>query len=102
MRKNLLDAQTEDCRMCTVSDLIRDHALARIDLLKIDVEGAELDVLRGIAPEHWALIRQVRTHWLRCASASTGLSVRGGTHRSAKMFPGLCLDSLALPQKRRW
>lgn len=78
MRKNLLDAQTEDCSMCTVSDLIREHALARIDLLKIDVEGAELDVLRGITPEHWGLIRQVRiSPWLRCASASTGLSVRG-------------------------
>ncbi len=59
MRKNLLDAQTEECRMCTVSDLIRSHALDRINLLKIDVEGAELDVLRGIAPEHWAQIHQV-------------------------------------------
>ena len=45
--------------MCTVSDLIRNHGLARIDLLKIDVEGAELDVLRGIAHKDWQLIRQV-------------------------------------------
>ncbi len=59
MRNNLLDAQTEECRMCTVSDLIRSHGLARIDLLKIDVEGAELDVLHGIAHEDWRLIRQV-------------------------------------------
>ncbi|HUZ23602.1 MAG TPA: FkbM family methyltransferase [Streptosporangiaceae bacterium] len=29
-----------------------------VDLLKIDVEGSEVDVLRGIDPEHWPLIRQ--------------------------------------------
>ncbi|ONK10269.1 FkbM family methyltransferase [Streptomyces sp. MP131-18] len=28
----------------------------RVDLLKIDVEGAELDVLRGVDTEHWPLI----------------------------------------------
>ena len=31
----------------------------RIDLLKIDVEGAELDVLAGVEDEHWPLIRQI-------------------------------------------
>jgi FkbM family methyltransferase len=30
-----------------------------VDLLKIDVEGAELDVLDGIDPPQWPLIRQV-------------------------------------------
>jgi FkbM family methyltransferase len=30
-----------------------------VDLLKIDVEGGELDVLLGIDPPHWPLIRQV-------------------------------------------
>jgi FkbM family methyltransferase len=29
-----------------------------VDLLMIDVEGGEVDVLRGIDPEHWPLIRQ--------------------------------------------
>jgi FkbM family methyltransferase len=29
-----------------------------VDLLKVDVEGAELDVLRGIDDAHWPLIRQ--------------------------------------------
>lgn len=46
--------------MCTVSDLIRRHGLERVDLLKIDVEGAELDVLHGIEQEHWPRIQQVR------------------------------------------
>merc|ERR1712146_394922 len=31
----------------------------RIDLLKIDVEGSELDVLRGIDDEHWGMVQQV-------------------------------------------
>lgn len=30
-----------------------------VDLLKIDVEGSEVDVLGGIDPGHWPLIRQV-------------------------------------------
>jgi FkbM family methyltransferase len=30
-----------------------------VDLLKIDAEGGEVDVLHGIDPEHWPLIRQV-------------------------------------------
>lgn len=31
----------------------------RIDLLKIDVERAELQVLQGVAAHHWPAIRQV-------------------------------------------
>ena len=31
----------------------------RIALLKIDVEGSEVDVLRGIGADHWPLIDQV-------------------------------------------
>lgn len=31
----------------------------RLDLLKVDVEGAELDVLAGIDDSDWACIRQV-------------------------------------------
>jgi len=52
-------AVTVPCQVCTVSDLIRQHELDRIDVLKIDVEGAELDVLDGIEAGHWPRIRQV-------------------------------------------
>ncbi|MFF0445677.1 FkbM family methyltransferase [Streptomyces sp. NPDC004609] len=43
----------------TVSDLVRRYGLTRVDLLKVDVERAELDVLRGVEPGHWPLIRSV-------------------------------------------
>jgi nonribosomal peptide synthetase DhbF len=47
------------CPLLSVSDVIRDHGLERIDLLKVDAEGIEDEILAGIAPEHWPLIRQV-------------------------------------------
>ncbi|CAL9515871.1 31-O-demethyl-FK506 methyltransferase FkbM [Streptomyces sp. enrichment culture] len=43
----------------TVSELLRRHDVERVDLLKIDVERAELDVLLGIEPEHWPLVGAV-------------------------------------------
>lgn len=45
--------------MTTVSDIVQDHGLSKIDLLKIDVERAELDVLLGISNTDWQLISQV-------------------------------------------
>jgi FkbM family methyltransferase len=47
------------CPLLSVSDVIRDNGLERIDLLKVDAEGIEDEILAGIAPEHWPLIRQV-------------------------------------------
>lgn len=49
-----LQAQTS-----TLSKVIQEREVDKIDLLKIDVEGAELRVLQGIAGEHWPLIEQV-------------------------------------------
>jgi hypothetical protein len=48
-----------ECAMTTLSAVVDQHDVSRIDLLKVDVEGAELDVLRGIDDEHWPLIQQV-------------------------------------------
>jgi FkbM family methyltransferase len=41
-----------DCPVTTLSDVIVEHEIDRIDLLKLDVEGAELEVLEGLEPEH--------------------------------------------------
>lgn len=47
------------CTLKTVSQIIKEEGLQRIDLLKVDAEGAELEVLRGISPEDWPKIGAV-------------------------------------------
>jgi amino acid adenylation domain-containing protein/FkbM family methyltransferase len=46
-------------RLRRLSDVIREEGVGRIDLLKIDVQRAELDVLRGVDDEDWPKIQQV-------------------------------------------
>jgi 31-O-methyltransferase len=43
----------------TVSDVIAEYRVETIDLLKIDVEGAEMEVLAGIAEADWPRIRRL-------------------------------------------
>ena len=45
--------------MRTLSEIIREEGIERIDLLKIDVEKSEADVLAGIADDDWQKIRQI-------------------------------------------
>jgi FkbM family methyltransferase len=52
-------SRTERCALTSIARLAREQSIARIDLLKIDVEGAELDVIAGIDDTTWALIGQV-------------------------------------------
>lgn len=55
-----LDApQKFEAKLTTLSSLIQDHGLSRIDILKIDAEGCELEALQGLAPEDWPKIRQM-------------------------------------------
>lgn len=49
---------TVTCRLVRLSDVIREAGVERVDLLKIDVEGAEFDAVSGIDPDHWPRIRQ--------------------------------------------
>ncbi|HEU4833207.1 MAG TPA: amino acid adenylation domain-containing protein [Pyrinomonadaceae bacterium] len=48
-----------ESRLRRLSDIIKDEGVQKIDLLKIDVERAEMDVLRGIDPEDWEKIEQI-------------------------------------------
>ena len=51
--------RTIECRVARLGDVIREHGIERIDLLKIDVEGAELDVIAGLDDADWPRIRQL-------------------------------------------
>jgi len=54
-----VESRTVECRMTTISDVIRLYNIGRIDLLKIDTEKSEVDVLRGIQEADWPKIRQI-------------------------------------------
>ena len=47
------------CRLRPLSDVIEEEEVEWIDLLKIDVQKAELEVLQGIRDEHWPRIGQI-------------------------------------------
>eukprot|EP00238_Polyblepharides_amylifera_P000964 CAMPEP_0196573734 /NCGR_PEP_ID=MMETSP1081-20130531/3589_1 /TAXON_ID=36882 /ORGANISM="Pyramimonas amylifera, Strain CCMP720" /LENGTH=308 /DNA_ID=CAMNT_0041891555 /DNA_START=221 /DNA_END=1148 /DNA_ORIENTATION=- len=47
------------CSLRTVSDIIADEGLSVVNLLKVDVERAELEVLQGIQSADWPKIQQV-------------------------------------------
>ena len=54
-----LTNKTFTCQFKTISDVIRENHLERIDLLKIDVEKSEEDVLAGIHEDDWTKIKQL-------------------------------------------
>jgi amino acid adenylation domain-containing protein/FkbM family methyltransferase len=54
-----LTSERFTCQLKTLSEVIRDEGVQKIDLLKIDVEKGELDVLAGIDDADWPRIRQI-------------------------------------------
>ena len=66
-REGTIDAWLDDhmrsekvaCRLTTISAVIAEQGLDRIDLLKIDAERSELDALAGIQDADWPKIRQM-------------------------------------------
>ena len=52
-------AKKFECKLIPISKVIRDNNIERIDLLKIDCEGAEILALKSIAAEDWDKIQQV-------------------------------------------
>ena len=57
--KRVLRPKTVTCQMQTLSQVVRDHGVKQIDLLKIDVEKAELDTLHGVRAWDWPKIQQI-------------------------------------------
>ena len=59
LKPMLKNAVTQRCKVRTVTNIVAELDLSRIDLLKIDVEGAEMDALHGITESDWRRIRQL-------------------------------------------
>ena len=53
------ETEAVECELRTLSQVLREQSIETVDLLKIDVEKAELDVLAGIEEADWPRIRQV-------------------------------------------
>jgi amino acid adenylation domain-containing protein/FkbM family methyltransferase len=54
-----LQSKTVSAQLRTLSSVIAEEGIERIDLLKINVEKSELDVLLGLQPDDWPKIRQL-------------------------------------------
>lgn len=54
-----LKHETFECQLTTLSRVIRDHDVRRIDLLKIDVQKSEFQVLEGLEADDWPKVRQI-------------------------------------------
>jgi hypothetical protein len=69
------------CQLRTLSSILREQSLDQVDLLKIDVEKAELDVFRGLDEPDWSRIKQVVVEVHdeddRCARIATLLGDHG-------------------------
>lgn len=76
------------CEVKPLSQVLREERIARVDLLKVDVEGGEFDVLLGIADDDWPKIRQivveVEAFSTRAGDIEALLRKRGFAHVSAK------------------
>ncbi|MDQ1039021.1 amino acid adenylation domain-containing protein/non-ribosomal peptide synthase protein (TIGR01720 family)/FkbM family methyltransferase [Streptomyces sp. V3I8] len=53
------DSEEFTCRLRTLSEIIAEESIDRIDLLRIGVKHAGYEVLRGVRPRDWAMIRQL-------------------------------------------
>jgi FkbM family methyltransferase len=58
-RRSFQGVEELTCRIRTVSEVVREFGIDRLDLLKVDAEKSELGVLQGIEARDWPKIRQV-------------------------------------------
>ncbi len=57
--KTAFETKEVTCQLKALSEIMRQHNVQQIDLLKIDVEKSELDVLLGIEEQDWSKIKQI-------------------------------------------
>ena len=59
LRRALSVSQRYKCQMATLSTLLDEWQVDKIDLLKIDIQGSEVDAFQGLRPEHWEKIDSI-------------------------------------------
>jgi FkbM family methyltransferase len=79
------------CVVRTLSDAMRQQGLEHVDLLKIDVEGAELEALEGIEEQHWPRIQQLA---MEVAPAHKGALTALGDRLRALGFTKVAVESM--------
>jgi amino acid adenylation domain-containing protein/FkbH-like protein/non-ribosomal peptide synthase protein (TIGR01720 family)/FkbM family methyltransferase len=57
--RDRLDRQIYQAQLRSLSEIIEEYQIERIDLLKLDAEKSELAIIQGIKEHHWALIKQI-------------------------------------------
>jgi hypothetical protein len=57
--KDRLEQETYQAQLRTLSEIIEEYKIEKIDLLKLDAEKSELAILQGIQDNHWSLIKQI-------------------------------------------
>ncbi|MHA2287257.1 MAG: FkbM family methyltransferase, partial [Promethearchaeota archaeon] len=57
--KSLYKAKLVQCKLRTISDIIKENNVKTIDLMKIDAENYEFQVLAGIKDPDWEKIQQI-------------------------------------------
>ena len=57
--KDRLKEETYQVQLRTLSEIIEEYKIKKIDLLKLDAEKSELAILQGIKNHHWSLIKQI-------------------------------------------
>lgn len=62
------------CKLARLSTIVSERGIDRIDLLKIDVEGGEWDVLRGVDEADWGKIKQLVVEVHDVESGADGMS----------------------------
>ena len=91
LRKLYRKQQKFRCEFVTLSYFIEEQNIDAIDLLKIDVEGSELDVLAGINDEHWDRIQQMV---IEIAPANCGTIRQLQNDLATRGFKNICVQTM--------
>jgi FkbM family methyltransferase len=95
--------EATNCPLDTVSNVLAREGITDVALLKLDVEGAEADVLAGIAPDDWKRIHRlvVELHGDASAREITQLLRARGFTVEARQDPLLRQTSMSTVEATR-